>query len=257
MRLTLTAIALASLLPFSALAQQPAPASAPCANGAGNCQMQNQGNWHNRGAQQGQRQSAFASLNLTAEQQAAFTKEKQESWKKFQELNNQYPRPLNTAEQQKFREASLKLQNETQQRLRALLTPEQQVEFDKLQNQGLQRQNNRGNNRHYSQNGRMSGNSHAHFAGLNLTTEQQAAFDKELQANWQKRQEIRNKYPRPMSDEQRAAMRDENTKLSAEVHQRLRALLNTDQQAEFDKIVSQRRVDNTQRMMQRQAPNNQ
>lgn len=90
------------------------------------------------------------------------------------------------------------------------------------------------------------------FRSLNLTAEQQAVFDEQMQSSWEKHQVIRNKFPRPLTDTQRQAMRDENTKVSVEAHRHMRAVLTTDQQAEFDKITAQRRVDNTQRMMQRQ-----
>ncbi|MFT0211218.1 Spy/CpxP family protein refolding chaperone [Pseudomonas sp. F1_0610] len=258
MRTSIIALAIASLLPLSGMAQPMMGHSSQhnaCMNDGAACnsinmQGKHRSDWHNKGQAryQNHRQTMFNSLNLTPEQEAAFNKEMQANRAQHQHIRSQYTHPMTEQQRQKMRAEHMQQSTAAHQRMREVLNAEQKVEFDKITSQrridNMQRMQDRQNYRstHYGQghrgNHRMN-SQHPHFSNLNLTPEQQAAFDKEIQSSVEKHQAVRDKYIPKLSQEQRQSMLDEKQKIRTETQEKLRAILTIEQQAEFDKLQTQ------------------
>lgn len=258
MRTSIIALAIASLLPLSGIAQPMMGHSSnhnPCINDGTKCnpmhtQGMHRGSWHNKNYRgyENHRQAMFRSLNLSPEQQAVFDKEMQANRDKHQQIRNQYTHPMTDEQRQSMRAEHMQLSTAAHQRMRAVLNAEQKTEFDKIVSQrridNVQHMQNRQNYRgsHQGQGNRGSyrmNSNHPHFYNLNLTPEQQAAFDKEMQSSFEKHQAVRDRHMPRLSPEQRQTMFNESQKIRTETQEKLRAILTPEQQVEFDKLQNQ------------------
>ncbi|WP_268800204.1 Spy/CpxP family protein refolding chaperone [Pseudomonas huanghezhanensis] len=132
MRKTMIALMLAAALPTVAMAMPPAPADGgPAAHGPG------------MDGPRMHRAGPFERLNLTPEQRQQIGQLMREQRRTHDELNQKYLAKLSPADQKAMQDEMTATRTKTEGTIRAMLTPDQQKQFDQIQKDEAQRRADR------------------------------------------------------------------------------------------------------------------